>query len=825
MGTLASDLRHAVRLLLRNPGFTFVAVAALALGIGANTAIFSVVNAVLLRPLPYSEPDRLLRLHRSYPSGVGTSISIPKFMAWKDADAFEAMAAYDQQGPGLNLSGGDRPEQVKGIHVSVDYFRVFGARFALGRSFTRDEDRPGGPRVAVVSYSLWHGRFGGDPAIVGRSIVLNDDPYTVVGVLAEGFRPDPPAEILIPLQPDPNTTNQGHYLAVAGRLKSGATIETARAQLAVLADQFRQRMAGRWMDEKESAGANLYQESLVRDARPAILVLAGAVGLVLLIACANVANLLLARAAVRQREMAIRTAIGASRGRIIAQLLTESVVLAGTGAVIGLVVGVWGVRALLALSPGDIPRASDLSESSIFATVLDWRVLVFTLGVSMLTGILFGLFPALQISKPQVSETLKENSGRGATSRRQNRIRGVLVALEIALALVLLVGASLLVRTFVGLRSVAPGFDAHNVLTMRTSLAGEKYATTAKVENLTRQVLQRIEGLPGVEVAATAITVPPVASIDLPFRIEGRQLSGDSQFHGSEQWRSISPHYFKALRIPLARGRVFEDRDGQASLPIVVINGAMARKFWKDQDPIGQQVTIGKGLGPEFDDPPRTIVGIVADVHENGLDQPAPPVMYVPAAQLPDALTRLANSVVPLSWVVRGATMNPATFIPSIQREFLAVDSQLPVSNVQTMEQVLSESIARQNFNMLLLGIFSAIAVALAAIGVYGVMAYSVEQRRREIGIRMALGAARADVLKLVVGNGLRLAAIGVAAGVVGALGLTRLLTGFLFGVGAQDPATFVLGAFVLVAIALVASYVPALRAARVDSTTALRSE
>jgi putative ABC transport system permease protein len=822
MPHLLSNFRYAFRLLIKNPGFTTVAVAALALGIGANAAIFSVVNGVLLQPLPYPEPERLMRLCRQFPNDDGCAISIPKFTTWRRAQSFDGMTAYDFAGPGLNLSGGDRPEQVRGIHASADYFRVFATSAAIGRTFTDDEDRPGGSHVAVLAHPLWSIRFGSDPLIVGKSIVLNSEPYTVVGVLPDRFRPDPKADVFIPLQADPNSANQGNFLSVASRLKPGVTLDAARAEMKLLGDEFR-RANPRWMGRNEQVSVTPMQEHLVRDARPALLILLGAVALVLLIACANVANLLLARSATRQKEMAIRAAIGAGRGDIIRQVLVESVLLSSAGTIIGLAIGVWGAQALLALSPGDLPRAADLAAAGLLRSVLDWRLLGFTAGAGVLTGILFGLAPALHLARANLGAALKEGGDRGSTGVRVGRTRGVLVIAEMSLACVLLVGALLLIRTFASLRSVDPGFDPKNVLTVETSLAG-KYATSRQVETLTRQVTARINALPGVQASALALSLPAFPSFDLPFRIEGRPLAGDALFHGDEQWRFGSPDYFRALGISLQRGRLFTESDTGGSPPVVIINAAMARRYWPDGDAIGQQITIGKGLGPDFDDATRQVVGIVGDVRELGLDRRPPPVMYLPAAQLPDAILRLGTTVIPLVWIVR-TTAHPLALAPSVQREFLAVDGQLAIAHVRTLEQAIGESIARQSFNMLLLTIFGAIAVLLAAIGIYGLMSYSVEQGTHEIGVRLALGAARRDILTLVVGRGMRLAAVGVVVGAIAAVGATRVLSRMLFGVRPTDPATYATVIGVLAGIAFVACYLPARRAMRIDPITAMRQE
>jgi putative ABC transport system permease protein len=816
-------LRQAVRVLLKNPRFSLVAIAALALGIGANAAIFSVVNAVLLRPLPYHDPDRLVQACRQYPNGRGCAISIPKYFAWKPATAFQAVAAYDFAGPGMNIGGGDRPEQVQGIHVSADYFNVFGASPFLGRTFSADEDRPGGSNVVVLTHRLWSSHFGSDPQLIGRPVVINGDPHVVVGVLSARFQPSPDADLFLPLKADSNSTNQGHFLSVAARLKPGMTFEQARAEVRVLGEAFR-KANPRWMGSNEQATVVPMQDLVVENVRPALLILLGAVGLVLLIACANVASLLLARAAGRQKEIAIRAAIGAGRGLIVRQLLVESLLLATVGAVVGSIAGVAGARALIALSPGNLPRATELAQSSFAGAMLDWRLLAFTLILSVATGLLFGLAPALHLSRTDLGATLKEGGGRGASGVRATRTRGALVVAEIALALVLLVGATLLIRTFVGLRQVQPGFDPHQVLTMKTSLAGSKYASTRDVERLTREVTQRIDTLPGVVTSATAITLPTEDSTDLPFVIEGRALKTGEMYHGDEQYRKVSANYFKALAIPLVRGRLFDLRDTTGTTPVVIINAAMAKRHWPNQDPIGQRLNIGKGLGPEFEDATREIVGIVGDVREGGLDQPVPPVMYVPNGQIPDGLTKLANAVLPASWIVRAAS-TASSLTGQIQKEFLAVDPLLAISNVRTMDQVIGASIARQNFNMVLLTIFGITALALAAIGIYGLMSYSVEQSTHDIGVRLALGAERRDILSLVVVRGMRLAAIGLVVGVAAAAGAVRVLSGMLFGVRPLDPATFAVVFGTLAVTAFLACYLPARRAMAVDPIIALRAE
>ncbi len=820
MGTFAADVRYSLRMMRTNAGFTGVAVAALALGIAANTAIFTVVNSVLLQPLPYREPDRIMQLGRKFPGGYGSSNSIPKYMVWRHNDVFEAMTLYGEGGPGMNLGTGDHPQQVKALRASDGYFRVFGVSPLMGRTYTPAEDLPGGPNVAVISYSLWQAHLGGRQDIVGSAITLNREPFTVIGVLSRGFEPDPPADVFLPLQADPNSTNQGHYLRVAGRLKPGVSVEAANAAMNVAGARFR-ALYPKFMDEKEGVAVIPMREAMVGDVKTALYILLGAVGFVLVIACANVANLLLARAAVRQREFAVRTAIGADRWRVVRQLLTESIMLAGLGGVLGFVLGSWGVRGLLLLAPGNIPRLTDADGVHAAIPPLDWRVAAFTLGVALLTGIVFGLYPALQISKPDLASVLKESSGRSGTGRKQHRIRSMLVVSEIALALVLLIGATLLIRTFVGLQTVKPGFDAHNVITLKTSMVGPNYTTTAKVDQFVTQSVRRLESLPGVESAASTLMLPVECCIDLPFTIVGKAPT-QGQYEGDEQWRSVSPHYFQTFKIPLLRGRAFRESDLANSARVVVINEKMAKQYWPKSDPLGQAILIGKGLGPDFEEPPRQVIGIVGNVREAGLQRGEVGVMYIPQSQVSEGITALAANVIPLSWAVR-ASGDPDNLRAAIDREIHSVDSVIPVTQVQKMEQVISQSVARENFNMALLTVFAGMALLLAAIGIYGLMSYTVEQRTQEIGIRMALGAVRGDMVKLVLKQGMWLAGIGVVLGAAMAYGITRLLASLLFGVKASDPVTFIGVAAILAAVALIATLIPAQRASAIEPSEALR--
>jgi predicted permease len=820
---LLQDVRYAGRMLRRSPGFAATAISALALGIGANTAIFTVVNTVLLQPLAYPEPDRLVQLELSSPQGNGNITSIPKFIIWREqTQVFQDVAAYDLGGPGVNLTGGDRPEQLKGVHVSAEFFRLFGARVVAGRTFSAEEDRPGGPPLAVIAGGLWRRRFGSDLNLVGKSIDLGGEPFTVIGILEPTFTSDPPADIYLPLKADPNSTDQAHYLRAAARLKPGVTLEKAKAAMKVAAEQFNRKFAaaaGAQLGPRGSFTAEPLRDTIVGDVRKALLVLLGAVSLVLLIACANVANLLLARATIRRREIAIRAAIGAGRGRLIRQLLTESVLLSLAGGLLGLGLGYFGVRGLLSINPGNIPRIGEQGSG----ITLDWRVLVFTLGVSVFTGVLFGLIPAFNASRTDLNATLKESGLRAGSGMRQNKARSILVVTEMALALVLLVGAALLIRTFGALRSVDPGFDARNVLTMQMSLTGTRFNKAAGVNQLVREVQRHVESLPGVTALASTCCLPLEGGFGLPLTIEGRPLT-DGPFHGGASWHPVSPRYFQVFKIPLVRGRMFTDRDDGGAVPVVLINEGLAKQFWPNSDAVGQRITIGKGIGPEFVEAPREIVGIVGDVRGQGLNNNPDPIMYVPVAQVTDGVTALNNGIIPITWTIR-MNVEPYSVSKEIQEALRTGSGGLPVAHIRSMEQVRGESTSRTDFNMTLLVIFASLALLLAAIGIYGLMAYSVQQRTQEIGIRMALGASAQDVRKMVVRQGMALALAGVIIGVAAALGVTRLMASLLYGVTPKDPIAMTSVALLLVGVALAATYLPARRASQMDPVESLRYE
>lgn len=817
MGDFWKDLKHALHLFIKSPGFTIAAVSALALGIGANTAIFTVVNAVLLKPLGYPDADRIVQCELTGPNGHFPAASIPKFMIWRQqTNVFKDVAAYDFAGPGFNITG-DRPELVHGIHVSEAWFRVFGAPVMLGRTFTQQEDLPNGGKVVVLSYGLWERKFGGNPAIIGKSLSLGNEPYTIVGVLGKDFVFDPDADIWIPFQFDPNSTNQGHFFRAAAMLKPGITVAQANAQMKLAWQQYLRTFPQ--ANPQGGFAVEPLRDAVIGDARRSLFVLLGAVGLVLLIACANVANLLLVRATARKREFAIRSALGAKRSRIIRQLLTESVMLAITGGVLGSLLGFLGVRALLAISPAGLPRIGEDGA----AIGVDWRVLGFTLVVSVLTGLVFGLFPAFSVSRTDLNSTLKDSSNRAGTGIRHGRVRALLVISEVLMAVVLLIGSALLIRTFVALHAVNPGFDSHNIVTMEMSLNGPRFEKTAGVAQLSHDGRQRLNAIPGVEESAFTCCLPIQGQFGLPFTIVGKPVDPSKGPPGAG-WMSASPDYYKLFRIPVLRGREFTDQDTTGAPPVALVNEALAKQFFPKENPVGQQIIIGHGVGPDFEEPARQIVGVVASTHEGGLGRDPFPTMIVPDAQVTDGMTKLNASFVPLRWVVR-TQRDPRQLINAISEQLRQASGGFAVSRVKLMDEIVSRSTARENFNMLLLTIFGVVALVLAAIGIYGLMAYSVEQRTQEMGIRMALGADRGVIRKLVVWQGMRLALIGLVLGVGAAFWLTRFLASFLFGVKSWDPAVFVSVPLVLASVALLAVWLPATRASRLNPMTALRVE
>ena len=825
MQTLVQDLKHALKMFRESPGFTATVLAALTLGIGANAAIFSVFNAVVLKPIPFPEPDRLVMLMNSNreTGAVVENASPAKFMHWRaQSGVLESVAAF--RGNALNYTAGDIPERLSANQVSEAYFRALRAPMHLGRTFAAEEDLPGAPRTAVLTFAFWSERLGADPDVIGRTLSLSEAPYTVVGVTAQGWDlsefGDP--DLFVPFQLDPSTTDQGHYFAVIGRLRPGVTLVQAQERLEASADEYRERFPNA-IGENAGFTVRTLQESMVGpQARRTLWILLGAVAFVLLIACANVANLLLVRATGRRREIAIRAALGAGRRRILRQLMTESVLLAVTGGVLGLAVGFLGMRALLSVNTAGLPRLGD--GGTLLG--LDWRVVTFTLGLSLLTGIVFGLMPAVVSSRIDLSSVIKDSSSRSGSGFGQNRTRSALVVTELGLCVVLLVGAALMIRTSLALGGVDPGYTTENVLVLRTSLTGPQFQTSAGVEQTARQALERIRSVPGVVAATATCCVPLQGGYGLGFNIIGR-VNDDGPFTGGGSILWTSGDYFETFEIPIVRGRAFNELDDTGAPPVVIINQALADEHWEDgADPLADRMLIGGGVGNMrelAEEPVRQIVGVAANVRAAGLAVDPQPTMYVPQAQMPDALNALNLSITPMSWVVRTAVA-PASISATIQEELRAATG-LPVTDVQTMEDIVSISTSRQRVNMLLMSVFGGAALLLAAIGIYGLMAYSVQQRTQEIGIRVAMGAEAGRVRSMVIRQGMLLVVVGLGAGLLAAYFLANVLASVLFDVEPRDPLVFVTVVAVLATIALAAVAVPAARASRVDPVEALRCE
>jgi putative ABC transport system permease protein len=820
MESFLRDVKHSLQMFARSKAFTATAVAALALGIGTNSAIFSIVNTVLLRPVPFPDPDRLVMFMNTSPGGRGPAASPAKFQHWRSQSTVQDAAAF-RVGI-VNYTGGEVAEQLRSAQVSADYFKLFGAPIIRGRPFTSEEDLPNGEKVALISYNLWTRRFGQDPEILGKPISLSGDPHIVIGIVGPNFDTrefGPQPEVFTPFQLDPNTSDQGHYFQAAGRLKPGISLAQAQAEFQQSAAGYRQKFPNS-IRPTDGFTVEPFREAFVSNVRQTLLVLLGAVSFVLLIACVNVANLLLVRAAGRKREIAIRSSLGAGRRRIIRQLLTESVLLSLAGGALGVVLGTLGIRALLSVNTAGLPRIGE--NGSMVG--LDWRVLSFALLISIGTGILFGVVPALHGSRSDLSSNLKEGSGRSGTSLGQNRFRSLLVMIEVGLAVILMLGSALFIRAQMALASVEPGFDTTNVLTMRMSLTGPRFQQAAGVEQIVREGVERIRSLPGVLSAAATCCVPLQGGYGLPFRIVGRPVP-NGPFHGGGGWLTVSSGYFDVFKIPIKRGRAFTDRDDNSAPPVVIINETMARQYWiKGDDPLNSRLVIGRGIMREFkDEPERQIVGIVGDVRDAGLNNEPGPRMYVPQAQVPDAVNALNVRLTPIAWVVRGK-VDPQSLTGGIQEQLRQVTG-LPISDIRSMSEVASLSTSRQRFNMLLMTVFGCAALLLAAIGIYGLMAYSVEQRTPEIGIRLALGADIAHVRRMVMVQGMKLAVAGAIIGVSFAFNLTSFISRFLFSVKPWDPAAFVLVPLVLIGAALLATWIPARRAGRIHPMDALRYE
>jgi putative ABC transport system permease protein len=801
MNTLLQDIRYGFRMLLKYKGFTAVAVIALGLGIGANTAIFSLVNGVLLRPLQFPDPERIIYFEGNNPSaGINESnISFLDFTDWsQQTDLFASTAAYWTASANLGADGAE-PERVPRAGVTSGFFSVLGVQPFLGRTFLPEEDKPGTTSVAIISHGLWKRRFGSDPAIVGKQVQISSRPITVLGVMPPGFEYPEQTQVWVPsaVNVSEEARDNRSWSAIA-RLKTGVDLKRAQTQVSAI----NTRLAEQFHDTNKGWDVKLWtlHERLVREVKPSLLALLGAVGLVLLIACANVANLLLARSASRQKEIAIRAAMGASRMRVLRQMLTESILLSAIGGIAGLFLSLWLTNVLMSIVPEGSPRPEHIG--------IDYRVLMFALGVSALTGILFGIVPALQASKLDVTSALKEG-GRGAEGHRRTSARGLLLIGEVALSLMLLVGAGLLIKSFLRLQEVRPGFNPHNVLIANVALPGAKYKDQQFVEFF-RQLKDRLEAAPGVQAVGGSVNLPLNASgyaIGRAFIPEGRPLTVEES--KDAMFSTITGDYFRALQIPLLAGRTFELRDNADAPKVVIINETTAKRYFGSPT-----AAIGKRLSIWRDEKfMREIVGVVGDTKTGSLIGEGGAQMYVPHAQ-------------DFQWNFMGLVIrtagDPSAFATTLRREVQAIDKDQPVYNVRTMDDVVANSLGTRRVSMQLFAVFACAALLLAAIGIYGVMAYSVTQRTQEIGLRMALGAQKSDVLGLVIRQGMSLTVIGVVVGLAGALALTRVIGNLLYGVTATDPATFVAIPLLLLFVALLACYLPARRAARLDPTRAL---
>ena len=803
---MINELRYALRVLSKEFGFTAVAVLTLALGIGANTAIFTVVNAVLLRPLPYDHPDRLVSLFMTSATVPGHgSFSLNRLDQLRSQNkSFTEIAGFCFEN--FNLTGVDQPEQLPAARVSHDFLQALGIQPILGRSFLPEEDRAGGKPVVLMSYGLWQRRFAGRPDIVGSAITLDSTSYTVIGILPPGFdQPSPDLDLLatnlaaFSRFTRDQIANGGGYINAIARLRPGATIPSAQAEMDLLAGRYLRDNIG-----KIDAGSGVrlsmepLQETLVSDVKPALLVLSAAVGALLLIACANVASLMLARGAGRRKEFAVRAALGAGRPDLIRQLLAESFVLALSGGLLGILLAYAGVRLVATPRFLAFPRLHEIQ--------IDWQTLLFTLAVSTLTGILFGLIPAFQVSKPDLNAILRESGRAAAGSVHRQRVRTLLVIGQVGVSMLLLVAASLLIRSFIELQRVDPGFDPRHVLTMRVNLPAAKYGTNSEKNVFFRQAIEKLKATPGVRSAGAVLALPLESHTMAPVQIVGATPLPFNQ-RPVIYWQSITPDYFQTLQTRLVRGRFFTDRDTEASAGAAIVNESFARRFWPNQEPLGKRIRVAR---VELE---GEVVGVVADVKTSRLESDSGGELYTPYAQRPWPVMRIALRT----------SGDPMALAASVRKQFAAIDPELPLTSVRPMEDIVADSFAQRRWTLWLLGIFAAVAISLAAVGIYGLLAYSVEQRRQEMGIRRALGATPRDLLSLVLREGLTLTGAGILVGLAGSFALTRALGTLLYHVSPTDPVIFAAMALLFLAVALLASYLPARRAIRIDPLIAIR--
>jgi predicted permease len=810
MSTFINDIRYALRQFRQNPGFTLVAIITLALGAGANIVMFSVANAVLLRPLPYPESGRLYQLTRQQPLGIPPLTTGTKFLFWRDNNrSFECLTAYDIHGSGFTLTDVGEVQRVQSIRVTSDFFNTLNTLPALGRDFTEADGLAGSESVCIISHGLWHRCFGGDDAIIGKRIRLSGQAYTVVGVAPRGFTFSPEADLWTPLRLSASASDQSNCYLVLGRVKPGISEEQIHADLATMADRLRSTYPG-LMGNEEGIGFRSFQEYLIGSIRPTLMILLSAVTLVLLVTCANLANLLLARGSTRRQEVALRAALGAKGSRIVCQLLTENVLLAFTGVLLGLAVTPLCLKLVCALSP--------VTLNPLRRITVDYHVFFFSIGIAVITALLFGLFPALQAARLNLQGVLRSGTLRGTTGAYRGRLQGLLVIGQMALSVILVISAALLMASFLRLAHVDPGFKPSGVITMEVSLPNEKYQTSQGTAQFIENVNRRLEALPGVQAAAVALILPFQPAPDAPIEICGRE--GQSTGRGGQaDFRPITADYFEAMQIRFLDGRNFQGIEDAQHTQVVIINEALRSRYFPNSSPLGQYISIG-GMGGV----PKQIIGVVNNIRSQGLDADSRPAFYMPYGQIPDPLMARLNQLLPKIWIVRTNGI-PLSLRTAIRREISLADPDVAVSAFQTLDQVVGNSIKQEKFNMVLAGVFAGLALLLAVVGLYGVLSFSVAQRTREMGIRIALGATCREILWLVLKQGMNLAIIGLVAGMAGTFGVARFLRSMLFGITPNDPVTFLMVSITLTFVAVLACAIPAHKATKIDPMEALRYE